>query len=140
MFSSPSSVPASSAYLIPSNAPDTPSDTSPITLLVKTQRKPVKTQRKLESLNGPIGWSSVDIMIFLSQARFYFMGRWGMVLVVSLVSLSVPNFADFLSLMSSIVCIVLGFVLPALFHLMVYKNELRWIGWVKDGVFAVLMR
>ncbi|KAL7223700.1 hypothetical protein ACSBR1_025199 [Camellia fascicularis] len=59
--------------------------------------------------------------------------RWVVVLVVSLVALLVPNFADFLSLVGSSVCIVLGFVLPALFHLMVYKDELGWIGMCLDG-------
>ncbi|KAI3519091.1 hypothetical protein L2E82_34107 [Cichorium intybus] len=71
------------------------------------------------------------------EGRYSLWVRWGMVLVVSLVALSVPNFADFLSLVGSSVCIVLGFVLPALFHLMVHKNELGWIGWVKDGAFVV---
>ncbi|KAI3747651.1 hypothetical protein L6452_10212 [Arctium lappa] len=71
------------------------------------------------------------------EGRYSLWVRWGMVLVVSLVALSVPNFADFLSLVGSSVCIVLGFVLPALFHLMVYKDEVGWVGWIKDGAFVV---
>nr|XP_043631852.1 amino acid transporter AVT3A [Erigeron canadensis] len=63
--------------------------------------------------------------------------RWGMVLVVTFVALLVPNFADFLSLVGSSVCIVLGFVLPALFHLMVFRDELSIIWWIKDGAFIV---
>ena len=43
-------------------------------------------------------------------------------------ALLVPNFADFLSLVASSVCIILGFVLPALFYLIVHKEELRWQG------------
>ncbi|KVI08716.1 amino acid transporter AVT3B-like [Cynara cardunculus var. scolymus] len=71
------------------------------------------------------------------EGRYSLWVRWGMVLVVSLVALLVPNFADFLSLVGSSVCIVLGFVLPALFHLMVYKDEVGWAGWIKDGAFVV---
>lgn len=63
--------------------------------------------------------------------------RWAMVFGVSLMALLVPNFADFLSLVGSSVCIVLGFVLPALFHLIVYKEELRFLGLVCDGALTV---
>ncbi|MBA0766244.1 hypothetical protein Gotri_015303, partial [Gossypium trilobum] len=58
--------------------------------------------------------------------------RWLLVLIVSLVALFVPNFADFLSLIGSSVCCGLGFVLPALFHLLVFKEELGWKGWTVD--------
>lgn len=61
-----------------------------------------------------------------------------MVLGVSLVALLVPNFADFLSLVGSSVCIVLGFVLPALFHLMVHKEELGWSGMALDVAIVVI--
>lgn len=49
------------------------------------------------------------------EGRYSLWVRWGLVLGVSLVALLVPNFADFLSLVGSSVCVVLGFVLPALF-------------------------
>lgn len=58
--------------------------------------------------------------------------RWVLVLTVCLVALMVPNFADFLSLVGSSVCCGLGFVLPALFHLLVFKEELGWKGWSVD--------
>ncbi|CAI9110468.1 OLC1v1010501C1 [Oldenlandia corymbosa var. corymbosa] len=60
------------------------------------------------------------------EARYSLWLRWVIVLAVTLVALLVPNFADFLSLVGSSVCIILGFVLPALFHLIVYKEELGW--------------
>lgn len=50
--------------------------------------------------------------------------RWMLVLAVSLVALFVPNFADFLSLVGSSTCCVLGFVLPALFHYLTFKDEM----------------
>ncbi|GAV56519.1 Aa_trans domain-containing protein [Cephalotus follicularis] len=64
--------------------------------------------------------------------------RWLLVLIVSLVALLVPNFADFLSLVGSSVCCGLGFVLPALFHLLVFKEEIGWRGWCLDVGIMVL--
>ncbi|XP_074264318.1 amino acid transporter AVT3B-like [Silene latifolia] len=61
-----------------------------------------------------------------SQGSYNIWGRWLMVLAVCLVAFSVPNFADFLSLVGSSVCIALGFVFPCLFHLIVFKDEMGW--------------
>lgn len=72
------------------------------------------------------------------HSRYCLWLRWAMVLGVSLVALLVPNFADFVSLVGSSVCIILGFVLPALFHLMVFKEEISWRGMVLDGTIVVL--
>lgn len=73
-----------------------------------------------------------------SEGRYCFWLRWIVVLVVTLVALMVPNFADFLSLVGSSVCIVLGFVLPALFHLIVFKKELGWIGLALDSALVLM--
>lgn len=72
------------------------------------------------------------------NSRYCVWLRWIIVFGVSLVALMVPNFADFLSLVGSSVCVVLGFVLPALFHLMVFKEELDWHGVLLDGTIVVL--
>ncbi|KAK6143324.1 hypothetical protein DH2020_023672 [Rehmannia glutinosa] len=67
--------------------------------------------------------------------------RWMLVLAVSLVALLVPNFTDFLSLVGSSTCCVLGFVLPALFHFLTFKDEMSWrrasadVGIIALGVF-----
>lgn len=74
----------------------------------------------------------------ICEGRYTLWLRWAVVLVVSLVALMVPNFADFLSLVGSSVCVVLGFVLPALFHWMVHKEDLGWQGWVLDGTIVVI--
>uniref|UniRef100_A0A1D1YTE2 Proton-coupled amino acid transporter 3 n=1 Tax=Anthurium amnicola TaxID=1678845 RepID=A0A1D1YTE2_9ARAE len=64
--------------------------------------------------------------------------RWAMVLLVTLAALFVPNFADFLSLVGSSVCCVLGFVLPAWFHLRVFKDEMGPGGIAADlGIIAL---
>ncbi|XP_048335724.2 amino acid transporter AVT3B [Ziziphus jujuba] len=72
------------------------------------------------------------------NSRYCMWLRWIIVFGVSLVALMVPNFADFLSLVGSSVCVVLGFVLPALFHLMVFKEERSWDGMVVDVTIVVL--
>jgi proton-coupled amino acid transporter len=63
--------------------------------------------------------------------------RWLLVLVVTLVALLVPNFADFLSLVGSSVCVILSFVFPALFHFLVFKDELGWRCLIWDGAIVV---
>ncbi|XP_009629537.1 amino acid transporter AVT3B-like [Nicotiana tabacum] len=50
--------------------------------------------------------------------------RWILVLGVTLVALLVPNFADFMSLVGSSTCCALGFILPALFHYQVFKEDM----------------
>lgn len=75
------------------------------------------------------------------NGRYCLWMRWMLVLVVSLVALFVPNFADFLSLVGSSTCCVLGFVLPALFHYLTFKEEMSWrgacadLGMIMLGVF-----
>ncbi|KAJ0969057.1 hypothetical protein J5N97_021934 [Dioscorea zingiberensis] len=64
--------------------------------------------------------------------------RWAVVLVVCLVALFVPNFADFLSLVGSSVCCVLGFILPAAFHLKVFGEEMGWLGITSDIAIVVI--
>lgn len=72
------------------------------------------------------------------EARYCIWVRWLVVLGVSLIALLVPNFADFLSLVGSSVCIILGFVLPALFHLIVHKEEMSFGGVALDGAIVLL--
>ncbi|XP_057805888.1 amino acid transporter AVT3B-like [Salvia miltiorrhiza] len=60
----------------------------------------------------------------LWEGRYCIWLRWMLVLAVCLVALFVPNFADFLSLVGSSTCCVLGFVLPALFHYLTFKDEM----------------
>ncbi|KAL2905952.1 Amino acid transporter AVT3C [Bienertia sinuspersici] len=74
----------------------------------------------------------------LTQGSYSLMVRWLMVLVVALVALLVPNFADFLSLVGSSVCIALGFVFPSLFHFLVFKDEASLGKLVLDGVIVII--
>lgn len=75
------------------------------------------------------------------DGRYCIWLRWILVLGVSLIALFVPNFADFLSLVGSSTCCVLGFVLPALFHYLTFKDEMSRrragldIGVIMLGIF-----
>ncbi|KAJ8428938.1 hypothetical protein Cgig2_009809 [Carnegiea gigantea] len=73
-----------------------------------------------------------------TEGRYSLWVRWLMVLGVALLALLVPNFADFLSLVGSSVCIALGFVFPALFHLIVFKDEVNWAILGLDGAIIVI--
>jgi proton-coupled amino acid transporter len=64
--------------------------------------------------------------------RYAWWLRWILVVFVGLMAMLVPNFADFLSLVGSSVCVLLGFVLPAAFHLKVLGPEIGWPGLVSD--------
>ncbi|KAG6386378.1 hypothetical protein SASPL_155277 [Salvia splendens] len=59
------------------------------------------------------------------EGRYCIWMRWMLVLAVCLVALFVPNFADFLSVVGSSTCCILGFVLPALFHYLTFKDEMN---------------
>uniref|UniRef100_A0A3Q7F891 Amino acid transporter transmembrane domain-containing protein n=1 Tax=Solanum lycopersicum TaxID=4081 RepID=A0A3Q7F891_SOLLC len=72
------------------------------------------------------------------EGRYCLWLIWLMVLTVCFVSLTVPNFADFMSLVGSSVSVVLGFVLPAFFHLIVFKDELGWYSLAIDAAFIVM--
>lgn len=73
----------------------------------------------------------------LCNSKYCLWLRWLLVLMVTLVTLLVPNFADFLSLVGSSFCVFLSFVFPALFHFLVFKDELGWRCLVSDGAIVV---
>ncbi|KAM0830751.1 hypothetical protein ACQ4PT_065998 [Festuca glaucescens] len=68
----------------------------------------------------------------LHGKRYAWWLRWILVVFVGLMAMLVPNFADFLSLVGSSVCVLLGFVLPAAFHLKVLGADIGWPGLVSD--------
>lgn len=70
--------------------------------------------------------------------RYCWWLRWALVAAVSAAAVAVPNFADFLSLVGSSVCVVLGFVLPAAFHLKVLGPDMGWPGVAADVAVVVL--
>ncbi|KAF8651867.1 hypothetical protein HU200_063114 [Digitaria exilis] len=74
----------------------------------------------------------------LCGKRYAWWLRWILVVVVGLLAMLVPNFADFLSLVGSSVCVLLGFVLPAAFHLKVFGAEVGWAGVLADVAVIVI--
>ncbi|KAK6916828.1 Amino acid transporter, transmembrane domain [Dillenia turbinata] len=75
---------------------------------------------------------------YFTGGRFCLWLRWLMVLLVSLVAISFPNFTDFLSLVRNSICCGLEFVLPSLFHLLVFKEMVGWKGVSSDIVIMIL--
>ncbi|XP_031495640.1 amino acid transporter AVT3B-like [Nymphaea colorata] len=74
----------------------------------------------------------------ISDGTYSLWLRWLVVLVTTLVALLVPNFADFLSLVGSSVCCLLGFVLPALFHMLAFRRGLKPKEMVLDSIIIFL--
>ncbi|KAG6572176.1 Amino acid transporter AVT3B, partial [Cucurbita argyrosperma subsp. sororia] len=72
-----------------------------------------------------------------SRGRYCFWLRWLLVVMATLMAIWVPNFTDFLSLIGSGLCCSLGFVVPAFFHLLVFKDEMGWKGWCLDLLIVV---
>uniref|UniRef100_A0A0C9RYI7 TSA: Wollemia nobilis Ref_Wollemi_Transcript_3738_1690 transcribed RNA sequence n=1 Tax=Wollemia nobilis TaxID=56998 RepID=A0A0C9RYI7_9CONI len=77
--------------------------------------------------------------------QYSFLLRSLSVFLTTLVALLVPNFADFLSLVGSSVCCVLGFVLPAAFHMVACRKDCHKLQLIADvliiffgAVFAIL--
>ena len=70
--------------------------------------------------------------------RYCWWMRWVLVVTVGLAAMLVPNFTDFLSLVGSSVCVLLGFVLPATFHIKVFGAEMGWVGVLSDVLLVVL--
>lgn len=64
-----------------------------------------------------------------SRGEFSFILRSVTIFSITIVSILVPSFADFLSLIGSSIGCILGFIFPALFHLHACWHELslRWI-------------
>jgi len=58
--------------------------------------------------------------------------RAAVVLLTTLLAASVPGFGLFISLVGSLVCALLAFVLPALIHFQMFKDEMGWAAMLKD--------
>lgn len=52
--------------------------------------------------------------------------RIALVLFIALVAAGVPGFGLFISLIGSLACASLSFIVPALCHLILFKTEMNW--------------
>ena len=52
--------------------------------------------------------------------------RIALVLFIALVAAGVPGFGLFISLIGSLACASLSFIVPALCHLILFKRDLNW--------------
>ncbi|KAL5207984.1 hypothetical protein ABZP36_032419 [Zizania latifolia] len=74
----------------------------------------------------------------LHGKRYCWWLRWLLVLAIGVTAMYVPNFIDFLALIGSSVCVLLGFMLPASFHLKVFGTEMTWLGVLSDVLLVTL--
>jgi proton-coupled amino acid transporter len=79
------------------------------------------------------GWSAR----FADHAPTRRLMRASVVVLSTTVAYGMPNFGEFLSLVGSTVCTLLGFILPCYFHLKVLGHELPWWQYGLD-VFLVV--
>eukprot|EP00850_Spirogloea_muscicola_P005451 SM000025S08346 [mRNA] locus=s25:87422:93248:- [translate_table: standard] len=63
--------------------------------------------------------------------------RAGIVLLTAVLAVKVPGFAAFISLVGSTVCAMLAFVLPAIFHLHIFGDELSYVARISDSLFIL---
>jgi proton-coupled amino acid transporter len=74
----------------------------------------------------PIWSISESVFPVLNEHAFSRIGfRASLVVLSALVAYAVPNFGNFLSLVGSSICTILGFILPCYFHLQVFGKELE---------------
>ena len=52
--------------------------------------------------------------------------RVGLVLCIALVAAGVPGFGLFISLIGSLACASLSFIVPALCHLILFRADISW--------------
>ena len=65
----------------------------------------------------------------ISPSNYSCVFRWiraSIVCAVAFVAVSVPGFGDFISLIGSLCCGLLAFVVPATCHLCLFYKELSW--------------
>lgn len=72
-----------------------------------------------------------------SRGEFSFMIRSLAIFSITIVSILVPSFADFLSLIGSSIGCILGFIFPALFHLHACWHDLSLIWILADALLIV---
>ncbi|KAH7424871.1 hypothetical protein KP509_11G028900 [Ceratopteris richardii] len=57
-----------------------------------------------------------------------------MLLLVGVIAIMIPTFGVFISFIGNTVCAILGFVLPAFFHLRVFKGSISTCRWAVDFI------
>lgn len=61
-----------------------------------------------------------------TQGALFSALRVGLVLVIALIAAGVPGFGLFISLIGSLACASLSFIVPALCHLLLFRADINW--------------
>lgn len=61
-----------------------------------------------------------------SRSLIFAAVRTCLVLLIAVVAISVPGFGLFISLVGSLACASLSFIVPCLCHLMLFKSDSNW--------------
>ena len=61
-----------------------------------------------------------------TQGVLFSVVRIALVLFIALVAAGVPGFGLFISLIGSLACASLSFIVPALCHLILFRSDLNW--------------
>lgn len=72
-----------------------------------------------------------------TQGVLFSVVRIALVLFIALVAAGVPGFGLFISLIGSLACASLSFIVPALCHLILFKSDLNWF-WVGKDIFLIV--
>jgi len=64
--------------------------------------------------------------------------RTALVVTATLVAMFVPGFGNFISLIGSLACALLAFVIPTICYLKIFGSELQWWQWVLNALVVAL--
>jgi amino acid permease len=81
--------------------------------------------RESDSLSG-LQASFSDKYSSRTQSAVFVAVRIALVLLIALVAAGVPGFGLFISLIGSLACASLSFIIPALCHLILFRTDINW--------------
>jgi len=73
-----------------------------------------------------------------TQSAVFVAIRIGLVLFIALVAAGVPGFGLFISLIGSLACASLSFIVPALCHLILFRTDMNWYALLAPQVNCML--
>ncbi|KAL0023628.1 hypothetical protein WJX77_008721 [Trebouxia sp. C0004] len=72
-----------------------------------------------------------------TQSAVFVAVRIALVLLIALVAAGVPGFGLFISLIGSLACASLSFIIPALCHLILFRTDINWF-WAGKDIFLII--
>ena len=85
----------------------------------------------------PVGSLIEEMVVRSDDGKPHRLLRFLIVLGTAGVAYAIPNFRKFLSLVGSSICTILGFILPCIFHLRVFGEDVKWWQWFLDYLLII---